>query len=263
MTWVGIGIGLKPPLSGEELWTPANPTSDGDISPHTWHIPGLGNFQDSAKTTPVTAATDPVGASVNQGSDTYDIVQATAANRPTLQQVTNNGKTFYTWLVDGINDRLQGAFGGGAISQPYTVFVVARLDATAVNDNANHYMLDGDDGSNRLIVGQQSSGIPDNWLVNAGANLTGGDSNGNWNIWTILLNGASSQYWINGTSKASGNAGAQTPNGITVGCLFDGSNFFKGYIAPILSYPGNLSTADKNQVGQYLSRITGITYTDI
>lgn len=245
---------------GAPAWTPASPTTDGGSSPHTWHIPGLDNYQDSGKTT-ASAVDQPVGASVNQGSDTHDIVQATAVNRPTLRQVTNNGKTFYTWEHN--SDYLKGAFGGGAISQPFTAIYVAKLDPTVVNDGQNHFATDGDDATNRMILSQLNTPTPDAWQVLAGASLVDGDTDSNWNIFTILYNGASSQLWINGTSKASGDVGAHTPDGITIGANNGGGAPWKGYLAPLLIYPGNISNADKNQIGQYLFSISGISYTDI
>jgi hypothetical protein len=225
-------------------------------------VPNVGNFQDAAKTT-VAADTDPVGAVVNQGSDTYDVVQATAGNRPTIQDVTIGSVTSYVWQFDGTNDFLQAAFGGGAISQPFTVFAVAQLDATAVNDGLRHVIIDGDDSSNRMVMRQELVGTPQFWGLFGGTGLIGGSSDSNWNSWTSLFNGISSQFWLNGVSEASGNAGANTPNGITVGALWNATQPWKGYIGQILIYPGNLSTADKNQVGEYLASVTGISWTTI
>lgn len=246
----------------QSAWTPAQPTTSGGILPHTWEVPGVANFQDTAKTTPAGVG-DVVGAVVNQGSDTHDIVQATTANKPTLQQVTINSVTSYVWRFDGTNDSLKGAFGGGAISQPFTVFAVAKLDATLVNDNTFRIWIDSDDTSNRMVLQKSSLATPDNWRIFGGAALSGGDADANWNIWTALFNGVSSQFWLSGVSEASGDAGAGTPDGITVGSAYNAAFFWKGDIGPILIYPGNLSTVDKNQVGGYLERVTGIAWTTI
>jgi hypothetical protein len=226
-------------------------------------VQGVGNFQDAAKTT-VAGLTDPVGAAVNQGSDTYDVVQATAGNRPTLQQVTIGSVTSYVWRFDGVNDFLQGAFGGGAISQPLTIFAVGKLDAAAVNDNDFHHLFGGNTSVDAPILRQRSVTTPDSWEIRAGTPLVGGDSDGSWNIWAALFNGASSQFWASGVSEASGAAGSTGLSGLTVGGIYPTSaSFWEGDIGQILIYSGNLSNADKNQVGEYLASVTGISWTTI
>lgn len=243
------------------LWTPAQPTTDGGVLPHTWEVPGVSNFQDAAKTTPAGVG-DVVGAVVNQGSDTHDIVQATTDNKPTLQQATVGSVTSYVWRFDGANDYLQGAFGGGVVTQPYTLFVVEKLDASVVNAG-DMVMLDGDDSSRSMRIQQWSSPAPDSFMVYAGTALSDGASNSTPSIFTILWNGGSSQLWLSGVSAASGSAGTRNVDGITVGALFSGTFNWKGDIGQILIYSGNLSTADKNQVGEYLERVTGIAWTTI
>jgi hypothetical protein len=243
-------------------WTPASPTTDGGVLPHTDFRPGVANFQDAAETTPADEIGDVIGGVVNQGSDSYSISQATTANKPTLQQVEINGVTSWVWLLDGVNDFLQGAFGGGAIAQPFTVFAVAQLDATIVDDNKNHHITDGD-ASGRLILQKVSTGTPDTWRIYGGAPLQGGAADASWNIWTALFNAASSQFWHNGVSEASGDAGSDSVDTLTVGSNYLGDVVWKGYIGQILIYPGNLSNADKNEVGGFLELATGIAWTTI
>jgi hypothetical protein len=240
-------------------WTPASPTTSGGVSAHTWHRPGVANFQDAAKTT-VAALTDPVGAVVNQGSDTHDVVQGTAANRPTLQQVTIGSVTSNVLRFDGTNDYLRGTFGGGAISQPFTMFFFAKLTAGDSNDRR---LIDGDDATNNVVF-QQEGGGGGSWLINAGASVQSVASyDTDNNLWCLLLNGASSQAWKNGVSVISGNAGANALDSLTLGANFLGIKNWLGDCGQVLIYPGNLSTADKNQVGGYLASATGISWTTI
>lgn len=58
-------------------------------------------FQDSAGTTPVTAAGQPVGKINDKSGRGNHLVQATAASRPTLQQ---DGSGYWHWLFDGVDD---------------------------------------------------------------------------------------------------------------------------------------------------------------
>ena len=162
-----------------------------------------------------------------------DVTQATAANQPLFTASMQNGHAgaFY----DGTNDYLQGAYtNGGALSQPFSVYVLAQLDATVVNDGSLHTVVDGDDATNRMRLFQRNVGPPTNWSLYAGAALGGGASDANWNIWAILLNGASSQFWANAASEASGNAGAHNADGLVVGARNDGGESWKGYIGPII-----------------------------
>lgn len=251
---------LQPMLGGAVAWTPASATTNGGVLPHTWLYPDAGLFQDSGLTTPAVADGDPVGGWTNQGSDAYSVTQATGANKPTLKLNIKNGQPILRF--DG-GDWLQGAFSGGIITQPNSYFLVAKLADAAVNDNLYHAIVGGDDSARRIYVYQRGLNVPDAWSVFAGAELVGGASDGNWNVWTILANGGSSQFWLNGISEATGNIGNQGLDGLTVGAQFNFLNQWIGDTAEILFYSVNLSDADKNQVGQYFASKYAITYTDI
>jgi len=241
-------------------WTPASPTSDGGVLPHTWHYAGSGAlYQDSAKTTPAVSDGDAIGASVNQGSDTHDIVQATAASKFTLKLNILNGEAVFR--SDG-GDTLQGAFNSG-LSQPFTILAVASLAAGFVNNGIGCFLTDGDDGSNRGALWKNQGATPDGWAIFAGATLNGSAANANTNIWLALFNGASSQFWHNGISQASGDAGAQNMDGLTLGGQNNISARWSGDIAELLIYNSNLSTADKNEVGAYLATKYALSWTTI
>ncbi|NIV36798.1 MAG: hypothetical protein GWN58_47395, partial [Anaerolineae bacterium] len=153
---------------------------------------------------------------------------------------------------------------GGALTQAFTYFAVAKLDAGAVNDNKLHYICDGDDNTNRAILRQTDLPTPDAWNMWSGTNLTGGDSDGNWNIWTAVFNGNSSAFWLNGGLEASGAAGALEPDGLTAGAAYGGiAGWWEGDIAEIIIYDSELSDADKDEVGQYLAARYNLTYTNI
>ena len=167
---------------------------------------------------------------------------------------------------DGIDDDLQDAFTtGGAMNQPGTTFAVAAHDAATVDDDTSNVLLDGDDGVNRqLVVKNAAAGVADDWRVNAGISVLGGDADSNWNIWTILFNGATSQFWLNGVSEGGpGASGVQAIDGLTVFSRNDGANNWDGDLVEIILYDANLSDADKNQVGAYLATRYGLSYTDI
>jgi hypothetical protein len=106
---------------------------------------------------------------------------------------------------------------------------------------------------------------PDEWAIyarGAGA-VTGSASDANWNIWTVVFNGASSQFWHNGVSEGAGNPGTDSQDGLHVFCHWNQANFWKGDCVEILLYDANLSDADKNQVGNYLATRYALAYADI
>lgn len=246
------------------VWTPLLPTTDGGVSAHTIMSPALGVtpfYQDSAKTTPVIADGDPVGAFDNPGTDNYDAVQAVTAAKLTYKTgvIAFNNKSVLR--CDG-GDLLQGTFSGGAISQPNTIIIVAQLNSSLVNNNSPYAILDGI-GATRHAVLKDNGPSPDAFAMYAGTTVDDGDANGDVNIFTVLFSDASSQMWINGVSKVTGNAGLQSLGGLTIGALVNGAAGWVGDIAAILIYPGNLSNADKNQIGQWAADTYGLSYSDI
>lgn len=245
-------------FGGSRVWTPAGPTGGG-VYPHTWHYAGSPQlYTDVGKTTLARTDGDAVYVSSSQGSDTHDIVQAVAANRPTLRTGVLNGHPVFR--CDG-TDYLQGAFTG-ALTQPYTLFVVAQLSAAVIADGLNNYLLDGDDNAHNMLLFDRGGG-PNKWAVNAGATLDGSATDANWNTWMVLINGALSQFWHNGVSEAAGDVGAEFGDGLTVGANTGGAGGWVGDIAEALIYDSNLSTADKNQVGQYLAAKYALSWTNL
>ena len=204
-----------------------------------------------------------VGAWEDKTANEDDLTQGTSDNKPTLQTNELNGEPVLRF--DGSNDNLQGAFTtGGALSQPFTILIVAKLDAGAVNDDNYHILIDSDDSSNRMLAGNQPTDTPDTWRIYAGTNLDSANaSDSDWNIWTCLYDGASSQFWHSGVSQASGNAGAHDGDGLTVGTNYNQSGAWDGDVAEILIYDSDLSDADKNEVGNYLGDRYDISYSDI
>lgn len=90
---IPLGVVNQQTLGGG--FTPA------DLSPEFWvEVGDIGDFyQDSSKTTAVTANGDPVGAWVDLSGNGNDLIQAIAANKPTYQTSSVD--------VDGIDDYLE------------------------------------------------------------------------------------------------------------------------------------------------------------
>jgi len=173
-----------------------------------------------------------------------DVTQATAANQPLYVASIQNGHA--GMYLDGTNDYLQGAFTtGGALSQPFNVFAVAQLDASVVGNNTYRQLIEGADATHRLGFFQDSGPAPDAWTMQCGAILTGGATDANWRIWSLLANGASSEFWKNGVSEAAGNAGADNTTGIIVGAFYTVASFWKGNVVSIVIIDPSLSDAQR------------------
>lgn len=242
-------------------WTPAQATTDGSASPEHW-LRSDDAYQDTGRTTPCTSDGDVVGSWTDKATNADHISQATTANKPTWQNGVGDQLNGHPVIRgDGIDDYIEGMFTtGGALSQPFTVFVVAKLDAAQAGDSTMRSILDSDDAQ-RMIHAQNTSNI---WTIYAGTYLNGGASNSNWIIWTSLFNGATSRFWHNGVAQcAAGDAGANTPGGACVFTLANHGGDWCGDCAEILIYEANLSDADKNQVANYLAERYNLSYTDI
>jgi hypothetical protein len=239
-----------------EDWTPADPTTSGSVSPEHWYRADLGIYQ-TVGGSAASSDGDPVGQWQDQATSGDHVASANNDYRPTLQTNELNGQSVLRF--DGTNDCFAGAFtNGGALSQPFTAFLVAKSTDTSVT----RCIINGDDPSNEMAVFHHA--VENKWGMWAGGFLVDGAPNTDWQLWTVLFNSTSSQFWHGGISKVSGNAGTQNPDGIAIGSNSGGTTeYWKGDIAEIIIYNANLSDADKDEVGNYLSDRYGISYTDI
>ena len=257
-----VGPGRALLYSGIVAWDPSQPTAGGYLPEH-WYRSDSGLWQD-AGVTPAVLDGDVVGRWEDLTANADHVNSLVAANKPTLQNAVgdllNNSPII---LFDGINDGMTGPFTtGGSLTQPDIMFAVIKLDASDVGDAAFHTMITGDDILTYHSLGQNNA---NNWYTYAGASNVGGASDANWNIWTSLFNGVTSQLWLNGISEAGpGNAGANQIDGLAIGGrIFGADQYCLMSCTEIILYDADLSNADKNQVGNYLATRYGLAYTDI
>lgn len=179
-----------------------------------------------------------------KGSD--DITQDTAANQPLYVANAKNGHAGGSF--DG-SDYVFGEFTfTGALSQPFSVYVCAQLDAASVNDDIIYRLCDGNNALNRMILTKRGATNPDSWNIYAGADVIGGVASSDWLIWSALFNGASSEFWLNAVSNATGNAGLQNANGLTLGAQYNGNSCWKGYIVNLIICDPSHSNAQRGDM---------------
>jgi len=199
---ISIGSISRAGISNEVIapvWTPAS--ISGLVA---WYDPSDFStmFQDSAGTTPVTAANDPVGKILDKSGNGYHAVQETAGSRPILE--LNSG--YYSLKFDGTADFLSiPNFNVG--TDEVSIFAAAnKADSTArviceLSNNSNapanagvFVMVvgnNGEDGFSSLSRGTQPVGAVQNAAkaATAGKHVVSATHNISGDLSTIRVDG--------------------------------------------------------------------------
>jgi len=185
-----------------------------------------------------------------------DVTMAIAGWQPLFVASIQNGRA--GMRHDGTDDHLRGAFTtGGALSQPFNVFAVGKLDASVVNDNSDRVLIDSDDSTNRMSLQKWGGATPDSWVIYAGGSRVGGAADSNWHIWSVLFNGLTGGFWIDAASQNSGNAGAHNADGITIGASITTSKWYGDIAAAIIVDP-SLSDAQRIAMQNAMNAYWGV-----
>lgn len=219
--------------SGHEdviLWTPAS-------------IPGIVEFWDFSDTSKISAPGNDV-ASVVGALGAYTLGHGTPAPKSGL--TTLNGKN----VIDfGAAGTVNLSVTITTIAQPVTYLVVYKGNAITgtqpIIDTTNRDLYDQALGSssNKRIMFAGSSIVAGSTATTAAEQAV------------ILLNGASSQLWVNGVSDATGNPGTNTTGSLfVVGGDSSGSISFNGSIAFIGLISGAISSGDRASWNAYCAK---------
>lgn len=174
-------------------------------------------WQDSARTTAVAADSDPIGSFDDLTGDGNHLLSGSASLKPSYDEDGLNG--LGALLFDG-DDRPKTSIAefntAGLLSVPYTLVVVAALGTTGAMQclldrayggvNGAKFETVDDGGTTRYQLIAGASLVASGTTVDTGVHLHVG-----------LVNGASSEYWLDGTSIASGNAGSNDFGGVAMG----------------------------------------------
>jgi hypothetical protein len=137
--------------------------------------------------------------------------QSTEANRPILTTVSGTECAHFGNGSDYLIHSL-----GSTVAQPGTIIISIADTATST-----HPIITGSSSSSRWQINNDSD---DDIIAYAGAELDSGfNAPIGTKVLTVEFNGASSKFRRNGVQTASGNAGSQSTNQITIGALWDGS----------------------------------------
>jgi len=162
------------------------------------------------------------------------------ATRPTYD--INTGRVTF---IDANSTFLQSALFGAALSQPNTVFVVYKITGVLSNTGV---VVDFRDNVGNYIYHTLST-----YKMYAQTVLTDGTTDANTNIHACEFNGVSSEYWINGASIVSGNAGTSTIKGITLGIFQDLALYAADIeICEVIVFNADISNVDRDKITGYL-----------
>lgn len=172
------------------------------------------------------------------------IPNAVDANRPTWSSVTGR-----VTFVAASSTYLQSA-AFGPLTQPNTIFIVAKITGGLGDTEA---IFDGITDPVAFYM------LSNSFRINAGTDIQGSATDANDNIHVGEFNGASSKYYINGVLEASGNAGASTLQGVTLGSDRTTSSLNSdAEIMEVFGYNKVLSTSDRQALEAYLTSKWGL-----
>lgn len=185
------------------------------------------------------------GAAVDACADAFGNGNALSQASGTLQPLyrANGGPNGRPALeFDGTDDNLSNA-SGVIDAQPYTVLCVCKGDVAAnrvpwsLNTNAFLYSFTSTTGK-----------------LNAGSDVTFNCVVTNWNIFGVVLNGASSFINVNGV-VTTGNAGTGHSPRLSMGCYGNASGFYwDGMVAELITYSAAFDQSDVQRLVRYLSQ---------
>lgn len=203
-------------------------------------------FKDTSASTPATADADPVRRLNDRSGNGNHLLAPADAQRPVVKAAIQNGLDALDFSLAN-STIMTKAF---TLAQPCTAFLVGLMRTAGVS-GVSEGVADGGSFAGAALL----SYAPTSTQMYAGSNLT--DTTravlSVWECVTMLWNGASSQLWYNTTSLMTGNAGATSPGGFTVGGLSSGGNRFVDLrFGEYLVYDSNLSAANRNAVRDYL-----------
>ena len=175
-------------------------------------------------------------------------------SRPTLTTAAQNGLDAMTF--DGSNDYL--AWNASlSIAQPGTFFMVVKKSA----GTGQRVLWTSHDSTDYWVIEQHTDGT--SWSVGTSAlATTGGTVGTSWQVVVAVFNGASSAFYVNGSSTLTGDWGATAfnnpANAANIGRNWTGGQNWNGLIGEWGYYTSALSGGDVTTLSTGLQTKWGI-----
>lgn len=190
---------------------------------------------------------------------------------PTLTDFSGNGyhatnaapATQPTYVSSGIGSIPAVEFLGAQFlvnaafssAQPNEIYIVLKLNLNTAG--VSFIAVDSNNAANRHILFKTS--VTDSYSIQAGTRLDDGSSNLNAHVIYGVYNGVSSIISVDGTDT-SGDAGAQSMNGITLGARYDQALLFLvGQISEVVIFNSSVSAGNRTLLKTALGSKYGIT----
>jgi hypothetical protein len=199
------------------------------------------------------ANNDPVPTATDQ-SVTAANATSTGSNRPTFITGAQNSKAVFRFATG----QFLRTVALTNVAQPTTIVVACKK---RLNDSIEQRFVDGGGGSHRQIIGGHTGSNQAAYY--AGSFQVGSATITDFNIYMAVFNGASSSFYLNGTTVlSSANPGADSFDGMTIGASPSGSTTLDGDVGEVLVFAGvALSAPNRALVFSGVGTRWGITIT--
>lgn len=220
------------------------------IIPQSWTPANLSNLKIWVKSdTGVTLVGGKVSQWADQSGNNNHLTQGSASARPTY--VANEINGYGAVQFDGIDDYLQSP--SFTLNQPETVFIIYKTPVHI----SSVYVFDGRNPDGGAYF---TSAPSPNVYMYAGASFTPiVGIVGSYFLATCIFNGASSKYQRNNFAEESGNAGASSMGGLTLGVYAGfGPYFGNPQIAEVIVMSSVATADERTKMKNYVSSRYGI-----
>lgn len=217
---LGHGSIMSP---GGPYTPPTNPVTVVSWA-HAWYVEGT-------EFTALALADEAAVSSWPDEVGTADLAQATGSLQPLYDTVATNLNSQPGIKFDATDDYMKVTWS--TVAQPYSIVVVAAMLRTG----GARFLVSGDDATREHEISKTST---PNWRIRAGTDVVGGTPDTSKHLFTGYFNGASTVLEVDGTSVASGSAGAESSGGLVVNARYDfvGSSIANAHVAFIGFFSG-------------------------
>lgn len=250
-TGTRIWVGSVYPLNSlpNDVWDVATQKA---VEPQiTWYANYRADLIASPDLTAMTTWSDTSG-------NARHLTQTTVSRKPVFH-VANAGVPAYLNFTG--SSAMQTAAFATPLTQAYTIIMTVRMTTVTTSASVVKRVIDGLDATNFLNVQQRGDGTNPKWQISAGTTLSAtAPATTGWAVVTIVVNGSSTKVRINGVEN-TGQAGAGSLGGITLGSKYDFSGNFADFDATdirvaagalTVSQIANVEAALANSIGVVL-----------